>query len=163
MLSRLLLAESINPGASTLYDEANSKKAMQWMRLVIKNRLEHEDPSRFSAKKQAGKNGYDIFDIVKASGQFHGFENYPSLGADITRNIAAFIAIATNHNHPKQQAYADYISNAISVAHEQGLSGVTDPCPTKLYGWRTKGSSAPGGSFEFYKDLAGQTFYTLKK
>jgi len=162
MLTRLFLAESINPGNSTLYDEDKSKKSMIWMRKVIENRLAHKTPGIFGAKKGLGKPQYTIYDIVRAKNQFHGFEDYPQLHASIKVNIAGFLAIANNYNHSKREHYADFIQNAKDAAAKDALRNFIDPTTKGLYGWRTKGSSAPGGSFKKYQDLGGQTFYTLK-
>lgn len=162
LLTRLLLAESVNPGNNATYDEKESLKAMRWMRLVIKNRLHHSDPSIFGAKKQQGASNYTVFDIVRAKGQFHGFEDYPKLNQNIIVNLSGFLSIANNYNHPMRERYENFIENAMKVASDQGLAGVTDPSKKGLYGWRTKGSSEPGGQFTQFQDLAGQTFYTLK-
>jgi len=161
MLTRLFLAESVNPG-NAQYNESESKKSMIWMRQVIENRLKHKTPNIFGAKKQTGKTSYTIGDIVKAKGQFHGFENYPTLLPAINVNLNGFVTIANNYNHSKRELYARFIENAEKAADKDALKGFVDPCPKRLYGWRTKGSGAPGGTFKKYKDLAGQTFYTLK-
>lgn len=162
LLTRVLLAESVNPGNSATYNERDSLKAMRWMRLVIKNRLQHADPSIFGAQKQPGASNYTVFDIVRAEGQFHGFEDYPNLNQNITVNLSGFLSIANNYNHRMRERYEDFIENAMKVASDQGLDGVTDPSKKGLYGWRTQGSSEPGGQFTKFQDLAGQTFYTLK-
>lgn len=162
MLTRLFLAESINPGNSLIYDEDQSKTSMLWMRKVIENRLSHKTPNIFGAVKPIGKSKYTIYDIVKAKNQFHGFENYPTVHSSIKLNLTGFLAIANNYNHSKREIYADFIANAKQAASKDALKGFLDPSPKGLYGWRTKGSSQPGGDFKKYKDLAGQTFYTLK-
>ena len=161
MLTRLFLAESINPG-SISYDEKQSKKSMLWMRQVIENRLKHKTPNIFGATKSAGQAKYTIRDIVKAKNQFHGFEDYPNMPSSIKLNITGILAIANNYNHPKRKLYAGFIDNAKHAASENALKAFVDPSSKGLYGWRTKGSGEPGGDFKKYKDLAGQTFYTLK-
>ncbi len=162
MLTRLFLAESINPGNSLLYNEKESKMSMIWMRQVIENRLKHKTPYIFGAKKPSGQGKYTIYDIVKAKNQFHGFEDYPKTFSVIKVNITGFVTIANDYNHPKRKLYADFIENAKMAASESALNGFFDESLKGLYGWRTKGASAPGGSFKEYKSLAGQTFYTLK-
>jgi len=136
--------------------------SMIWMRQVIENRLKHKTPDIFGARKPAGQEKHTIYDIVKAKNQFHGFEGYPKILAAIKFNITHFVTIANNYNHPKRKLYAGFIENAKMAATENALNGFLDESPKGLYGWRTKGSSAPGGSFKEYKSLAGQTFYTLK-
>lgn len=133
------------------------------MRQVIENRLSHKNPGIFGATKKVGQAKFTITDIVTAKNQFHGFESYPTLDTSITVNLNGFLAIANNYNHAKRETYAKFIENANSAAEKDALKNFKDPCPTGLYGWRTKGSSAPGGSFKKYQDLAGQTFYTLKQ
>lgn len=162
MLTRLFLAESINPGNGLTYNEAESKTSMLWMRKVIENRLAHKKPGIFGATIPTGKSKYTIYDIVKAKNQFHGFENYPAINSSIKLNLTNFLAIANNYNHAKRELYATFIANAKNAASTNALTGFIDPSPKSLYGWRTKGSSAPGGDFKKYKDYAGQTFYTLK-
>ena len=162
MLTRLFLAESINPGNGLVYDEGQSKTSMLWMRKVIENRLAHKTPNIFGAVKPIGQSKYTIYDIVKAKNQFHGFEKYPEINSSIKLNLTSFLAIANNYNHVKRELYANFIANAKSAASKNALRDFIDTSPKGLYGWRTKGSSAPGGDFKKYKDFAGQTFYTLK-
>ncbi len=162
MLTRLFLAESINPGNSVLYNEEKSRTAMIWMRKVIDNRLKHKTPNIFGATKLAGQEKYTIYNIVKAKNQFHGFEGYPDILASIKINITGFVAIANNYNHPKRKSYMGFIENAKNAASENALTGFSDPSSKGLYGWRTMGAGEPGGNFKRYQDRAGQTFYTLK-
>lgn len=162
MLCRLFIAESINPNDATNYNEANVKQAMTWMRLVLENRLKHKDPGVFYASKPIGQAKHTMFDIVRAKGQFKGFGDYPVLSAKKTENITSAVAFSNNYNHPLRESYARFIENAKAAARSDGLKGVSDPSPKGLYGWRTKGSEEPGGDLVGYKDLAGQTFYTVK-
>ena len=162
LLTRLFLAESVTPGQVGKYKADESKKSMLWMRQVIENRLNHKTPRIFGAKLAAGSSKYVLTDIIKAQGQFHGFENYPTIDKKIDSNITLYIAYATNYNHPKREQYLEFINNAKAAAAKNALSGFKDPLPKGLYGWRTKGSTSPGGDFVKYKDFAGQTFYTLK-
>lgn len=159
LLSRLFLAESLNP-EKPYFSAIESAKSMKWMRLVIENRLKHKQPNLFYAKKGSNKK-WDLYDIVKARGQFHGFENYPSLPTSIKKNIKNILDIANDHAHSKQKRYAAFIHAALSAA--KAKSPVKDPSKAGLYGWRTLKSRHPGGQFIKYKNLAGQTFYTLKK
>lgn len=162
MFTRLFLAESINPGNARIYNATESRKPMLWMRKVIENRLSHKTPKIFSVKNKLGDPKFTVYDIVKAKNQFHGFENYPKVSSSIKINLDGFVAIANNYNHSKREIYDEFIQNSIAAANKDALKGFLDPSPNGLYGWRTKGSSAPGGDFKEYKPLAGQTFYTLK-
>ena len=65
MLTRLFLAESINPG-DIRYNEKESKLSMIWMRQVIENRLKHKTPNVFGATKPASQSKFTTYDIVKA-------------------------------------------------------------------------------------------------
>lgn len=162
MLTRLFLAESINPGNGVLYNEEESRRSMIWMRQVIQNRLTYKTPSTFGVKGITGQLKYSVTDVVKAKNQFHGFEEYPKIKSSIKVNLNGFVAIANNYNHPKRQQYVKYIENAKSAASKDALKNFSDPSSKGIYGWRTKGSSSPGGNFKKYQDLAGQTFYTIK-
>ncbi|GAP76036.1 hypothetical protein W04_2579 [Pseudoalteromonas sp. SW0106-04] len=162
LLVRLFLVESLNPSKGNLYNSSDVFKSMLWMGCTIRNRKEHKNPSIFGIKLRAGESNYSYSDVVKAKNQFHGFEKYPSLYIDIKTNLATIYSIANNYSHPKQDIYRIFIDNAEKAALMTINNTFTDPCKTGIYGWRTRGSSHPGGSFVKYKDFAGQTFYTLK-
>lgn len=155
LLVRLLLAENRTPGESG-YDAANSKTSMHWMRLVLVNRLNNK-PEQFQAPGAT-----EIKHIVTAPGQFDGFENYPQLSSKVTGRLGDIVRIANDDSDGRQEKYARFLQDALEVA--RSLTLVSDPCPTRLYGWRTAGSSAPGGRFISYDGpLAGNLFYTLKE
>lgn len=155
MLARLLLAEAHGPGQSG-YDASGSKTAMQWMRVVLANRLKNS-PERFNAR-----GAKTLLDIVKAPRQFEGFQDYPKLGSDQSTRIDEIVSIANSDSDPRQGKYAQFLQNALEVAGSNTL--IADPCPTGLYGWRTAGSSSPGGDFVKYGDpQSGNQFYTLSK
>jgi len=155
MLARLFLAEAHGPGQSG-YDAAESKTAMQWMRVVLANRL-NNSPERFNAK-----GAKTLLDIVKAPKQFEGFHDYPKLGKDQSTRIEDVVSIANSDSDPRQEKYATFLQNALDVAASKTL--IADPCPTGLYGWRTAGSAAPGGDFVKFGDpLSGNQFYSLTK
>jgi len=155
MLARLLLAEAHSPGQSGS-DAAESKTAMQWMRVVLANRL-NNGPERFNAK-----GAKTLLDIVKAPKQFEGFHDYPKLGKGQSTRIEEIVRIANSDSDPRQEKYAQFLQNALELAASKTL--IADPCPTGLYGWRTAGSATPGGDFVKYGDpLSGNQFYTLTK
>jgi hypothetical protein len=146
--TRLLLAECRSP-AYAIYTLADAKLAMQYMDKVLYNRL--ADPKPYGA---AGAK--TIADIVRAKGQFAGFQNYPNYDTAIASRIQATLDIANNSKDKRQAAYADFINAAIAISKG---TPITDPSPGKLTGWRTAGASAPGGSFKFFKTLMGNDFY----
>jgi hypothetical protein len=158
VLARLLLVENINPSEPE-YNSTDTKQAMQWMRLVVENRMSHKKPELFNAKIGQNKT-WDIYDIVKARGQFHGFEHYPNLSLQITKNIGSILSIANDYNDSRREQYADYVETAVDVA--SAFKTIKDPCVTGLYGWRTNPSKHPGGQYVKYKVFAGQIFYTLQ-
>jgi hypothetical protein len=154
LLARLLLVESISPEMSG-YEPAKSRLGMQWMRVVLANRL--TNPGRFLAPGAT-----TIKDIVKAKNQFEGFEKYPTLTSKLDARLANVVKIANDDNDPRQDRYARFLRDALEVAASKAL--IQDPCPTGLYGWRTAGSSEPGGGLEKWGDpLSGNQYYTLKK
>ena len=154
MLVRLFLAENLSP-SQPKYNAADSRKSMEWMRVVLVNRLKN-NPERFAASGAT-----TITDIVKAKGQFAGFENYPTLGSKLSARIEEAVKIANNDSDARQEKYVQFLQNALDAAKG---SPIADPCPTGLYGWRTVGHGSPGGNFEAYGSaLSGNQFYTLKK
>lgn len=154
LLARLFLAESRTP-SETGYNAAEAKTAIQWMRVVLENRLKN-NPKQFSAP-----GAKTILDIVKAKGQFHGFENYPTLSAAQQARINDIVTIANNDNDTRQEKFAEFLTNTLEVA--KAKSAIKDPCPTGLYGWRTAGRGSPGPRFETFKTpKSGNQFYTLK-
>ncbi|WP_089726738.1 hypothetical protein [Candidatus Thiosymbion oneisti] len=154
MLVRLFLAESPPPAKSS-YNATDAKKGMQWMRLVLENRLKN-NPGQFLAP-----GAKTITDIVRARGQVEGFENYPTLKAGLQARINDIVKIANDDSDRRQEKHETFLLNALEVA--TGKAVVLDPCPTRLYGWRTADSRSPGGRFKKYgTPLSGNQFYTLE-
>ena len=119
------------------------------MDVVLWNRV--ADPTRFGAKKDA-----TLTDIVKARGQFAGFESYPNYAQSIVNRIQDMINIA---NNPKDQRSADFtahINAALSVASSPSIA---DPSGGKLVAWRTAGSGSPGTGFRKHATVLGIDFY----
>lgn len=125
------------------------------MRLVIANRLKW--PALFGASKGATK----LEEIVKAKGQFKGFESYPPPSKEIQENIANIVTTANSLTAYQKDNFYLHVKNAIAVA--QAASLVTDPATNSLIGWRTSGSSSPGPNFELYATKLGIDFYQWKK
>ncbi|WP_338848055.1 hypothetical protein V8J88_04475 [Massilia sp. W12] len=146
--TRLLLAECRGPSNSS-YTLADAKLAMQYMDRVLYNRL--ADPKPYGAP-----GAKTIADVVRAKGQFAGFQNYPNYDTGIVHRIQAALDIANSTKDPRQAVYAAFIMTAIEVSKS---NSITDPSPGKLTGWRTAGSTAPGGSFKFFKTFFGNDFY----
>ena len=154
MLARLLLAEAISPSYQA-WSAVDVKIGMEWMRLVISNRLKW--PTQFGAKKGSKK----LEEIVRAQGQFKGFENYPPPSKEIEANIARIVATANDLSAPLKDNFYLHVKNAITVASADG--SITDPTTNSLIGWRTAGSGSPGPNFELYMTKLGIDFYQWKK
>jgi len=157
MLARLLLAESTNPGQPGYY-AWKAKTAMQWMRVVLANRLNYSNPEEFYAK-----GAKTLADIVKAKPeQFKGFQDYPKIGADQSKVIDDIVNIANSDSDTRQEKCAQFLQGALEVASSKTL--IPDPCPTGLYGWKTAGHKPPRGDLVKYGDpQSGNQFYTLSK
>ena len=149
--ARVLLAECRSP-ASSKYVLADATTCMQYMDKVLWNRL--DSPAQFGAK-----GAKVLADVVRAPGQFAGFQNYPNYDASIVNRIQAAINIANDAKDKRHSAYTDHINAAIAVAKE---ASIAEPSPGTLAGWRTAGSSAPGGSFKFWKAFFGNDFYYIQ-
>lgn len=158
MLQRLLLAEAASP-SKTQYKSSDVETSMEWMIVVVENRRKDKNPGRFMAR-DANKDGWDKRDIIRAKGQFHGFENYPVLAEDVRKRIESYLKIGNDYEDTRHDIYAAFLKRAIKISK---ASLIKDPSPDGLFGWRTEGSGSPGPNYVKFKDLAGQTFYTLKK
>jgi hypothetical protein len=153
-LARLLLAETRGPAYANTWKADKSKQAMEWMRIVIANR--QATPGPFLAKSGS------VLDVIKAKGQFHGFESYPPPMATVALNIQSQVDSANNDSLPNQDNYLIHVQNAISVAQAKTLPGDPSGAGYRLVGWRTQGSGSPGGSMIFFQDLGGNSFYKMK-
>jgi hypothetical protein len=145
---RLLLAECNGPSASG-YALADAKLAMQLMDRVIFNRL--DDPAKFGAK-----GAKSVGDIIRAPGQFQGFQHYPSYDIDLIHRIQQMLNIANSTKDKRSAAFVDFINAAISVANDPSIK---DPSPGTLTAWRTARSGSPGSGFKLYKTVQGNDFY----
>jgi hypothetical protein len=155
LLTRLFMAESITPG-NVQYSDKESKKSMEWMEVVLHNRLRN-NPSQFMAP-----NAKSITDIVTAKGQVEGFRNYPTLSAPVEKRIKSYVTIANSNSDRRQQVFRKFIENAIAVAKPKVIK---DPTPEgqMLAGWRTSGQGSPGKNFKpFSSPLSGNQFYSMK-
>jgi hypothetical protein len=147
---RLLLAESPGPSRKD-YNLADARICMQWMHIVLWNRV--ANPKPFGAKE--GK----LKAVVTAKGQFAGFENYPEYSGGIRQNLQDMLNIANNPKDKRAATYEAHINAAIAVAQPVSFN---DPSPGKLVGWRTAGASAPGGLMLLHGTKGGLDFYYMK-
>jgi hypothetical protein len=150
LLARLLIAETPSPEMPG-YTDADAETSMIWMRVVIANRL--SKPSGV----YASANAKTIADVIKAPGQFKGFQSYPTIDATISKRLDETVSIANESGDGRREKYKKFVQIALKVA---AMASVKDPS-TGLYFWRTSGSGAPSTGTNVYKTILGNTFYTL--
>jgi hypothetical protein len=145
---RVLMAEISTPSfASWTLDKA--REAMQLMDAVLWNRF--RDPKPFGA---AG--AMTLADVVKAPGQFQGFESYPSYAASVVNRIQNVLDIANNDSDKRQANFKAHVQAALERANAAEIS---DPSAGTLVGWRTSGTGSPSAKMTFYKTVLGNDFY----
>jgi hypothetical protein len=145
---RVLLAECAGPSHASYTLEA-AGLAMQLMDTVLRNR--RSDPDSFEAGGTT-----NLVGIVRAKGQFRGFEAYPQYSPNIKNYIHQVLHVANNPDDRRSGAYAAFVNKAIEIARS---AEYTDPSPGRLVAWRTAGSGSPGKDFIFYKSVLGNDFY----
>ena len=157
-VARVVLIEARGPAHTKTYVEADSKQSMQWMKVVLVNRL-NNNPAQFMAS-----GAKSLIDIIKAPGQFAGFENYPIYDQTLADNLQDVIDIANSVKDSRAGVYKQYILNGIDVATHAAIADpakAADPKSTGIFAWRTGNSGSPGPRFKAFKLLAGNQFYTL--
>ncbi|CAE6700031.1 hypothetical protein R70006_00680 [Paraburkholderia domus] len=146
---RLLLAECRGPSFST-FTLSDATTCMQLMDLVLFNRL--DNPGRFGAKGAT-----TVGDIIRAPGQFAGFQNYPKYDSHVQHRIQVALDIANSAKDKRSPDFAAFINAAIAIA--TSTSTITEPSPGTLVSWRTAGSGSPGSGFALFKTVLGNDFY----
>ena len=152
-MERMLLLETADPSRPD-YNQADSLKAMRWMKQVVDNRLAAPYKSRFGEPADAKTET----DIIAVGNQFAGFGDYPTLDASLKGKLAVVLHLANTPSDKRSGDYAAFVNNAILVATEAQPS--TEARVLNLAAWRTKSSHPPGGDFRLYMTLQGNTFYT---
>lgn len=147
--SRVLLAECRGP-AERGYNLADATSCMQLMDRVLYNRV--DNPRPFLAHANT------LLAVVRARGQFQGFENYPHYSQDIIDRIQQMIDVANNARDPRAAQYTSHIQAAISVAR---AASIKDPSPGTLAYWRTSGSGSPATVAKLYRTFLGIDFWYL--
>jgi hypothetical protein len=147
--ARLFLAECRSPAYAS-YNAALTKTSMQWMDIVLHNRVANYT--------LFGASGPNMQAVVQAPGQFAGFQSYPSLSSTVASNINAIMDIANNTADSRFSAYRAHVQLAIDVGNASPLA---DPSPGKLTFWRTAGSAAPGGSAKFFRTHNNHDYYYI--
>ncbi|MGA2147929.1 MAG: hypothetical protein ABSH49_23525 [Bryobacteraceae bacterium] len=152
MVARLLLAEVMTPEYFA-YDPAVAKTEMQWMVVVLHNRL--SSPERFRARGAT-----TIAQIIKAEGQFAGFTDYPRMSARVQSRIHAVLDVAKKLDASLRDEYRAHVQAAIDVA---SAPPIQDPSPNGLIGWKTAGATSPSAEFaDFGVPKLGNQFYQWK-
>jgi hypothetical protein len=147
---RVLLAECRGPSFIG-YNLAIATQCMQLMDLVLWNRV--DNPGPFLAKEAT------LLAVIKARGQFKGFEHYPDYSHLIVHNIQQLINIANNPKDKRHTDFAAFINTAADVASQ--LDRVPDPSKQgTLAAWRTAGSGSPGSGFTYVTTVWGTDFYS---
>jgi hypothetical protein len=157
MMARLFLAETASPERKG-WDVADAKKSMQWMRLVLKNRLDN-DPAQFNAPGAKTRQ-----DIVRGSGQYRGFGSYPTIDADVNQHIKEALDGANDDNNLAKQAQdIAFVNAALEVA--KATTEILDPCGTDYFlsGWRTAGHGGTGDNQVEFQVLMTNQFFQLKR
>jgi hypothetical protein len=150
--ARMFLNECRSPAYSD-YNAAQTIISMRRMSIVLHNRMKPANYKLFGASVANSMQA-----VVQASGQFAGFSNYPTLSTGVANQIKAIIDIANNLSDPRSPAYRAHVQNAIDVGN---ADPVADPSPGQLTFWRTKGSSAPGGSAKFFETYNFHDYYYI--
>jgi hypothetical protein len=151
--ARVLLAECRSPARKDTFSMQLAGEAMQLMDAVLWNRM--EDPKPFGAK-----GAKSLADIVRAKGQFAGFEKYPDYDISIRVRIQEAIDIANNPKDARHALYAEFVNKAIETAKSTDFS---DPSPGQLVAWRTSKHGSPGGNLLFFKSVLGNDFFYRPK
>lgn len=149
--TRVLLAECRTPAFSG-FNLKDATKCMQMMDLVLWNRLNNK-PAQFGAP-----GAKSLTDIIKAPGQFAGFENYPNYDPVIVRRIQSMVNIANNSKDSRNEDFFNFIKAAVDVAESPTIA---DPSPGILASWRTKGAGSPGSKFKEFETILGNTFFSI--
>ncbi|EHK68272.1 hypothetical protein [Achromobacter arsenitoxydans] len=159
ILTRMLILEAAGPEHPKYGGAAEARQSMQWMIRLLRNRLE-AGPHHFSKSPSevARQSVKTMTEVLKIPGQVEAFAQYPNLPDKKKALITRTVDLANDATQSRFRAYRELLENAILVA---GSPPVADPCPTKLYGWRTQGASSPGRNFLYFRSLGGQDFYTL--
>ena len=150
LLARLLLAEAPNPTLVAATAQTQLGESMRLMRVVVENRRANPS-SRWGSQGAKG-----LADVVRAPGQFHGFESYPSIAGGVLSNINNILRLANEAGDQRQPLLRAHVEAVLRIARGPRPS---DPTGGKLYWWRTSGSGAPSREVTLFKTLAGNSFY----
>ena len=149
-MERLFILETRTPAFAHTYNEADSLKAMRYMRQVIENRLK-------ASAQWGARNAKDEVDIIAIGNQFEGFGDYPVLPASKESILADALRIANSPGDARSPIYTQFVQDAITAATEVTPGSVLIP---NLVAWRS-GPHSPGPRFKVAATVQGNTFYTV--
>lgn len=150
--TRLLMSEARGPAFKS-FNLSESTRSMSFMDLVIVNRFTH-NPASFGARGAT-----TLRDIIKAKGQFAGFEKYPLVDSVVVGRLQLMLNIANNPKDKRSGDFTNFIQAAIDRANAP--NAIVDPSPGLLCAWRTAGASSPGSAFTLHTTVAGNDFYYI--
>jgi len=145
--ARLFLCECPAPSDHSYTPDA-AAEAINLMDVVIRNRV--LNPRPFMASSPS------VLAVVKARGQFAGFDGYPNIGPSLVTHIQDILNIANSARDQRSASYQDFVNKVLTVAN---ASSNTDPSPGKLVAWRTHNHSSPGAGFVLFKTVLKNDFY----
>jgi hypothetical protein len=146
--ARVLLAECRSPSFSG-YSLASAKTCMQFMDLVLWNRV--RDPKPYLAKEGT------LRAVVTAKGQYAGFEMYPNYNNGIRRNIQDQLDIANSSKDKRSTDFSAHVQAALDVVNSP--TTIPEPSSGTLAAWRTAGSGSPGAGFTLFRTVLNTDFY----
>ena len=150
LLVRLFLAEVPSPEEAG-YKLVDAKTSMIWMRVVVQNRLATPSPIWGS------KGVKSLADVIRAKGQFKGFEKYPTIDHGVRKSIDEAVSIANDGDDTRRSEYKEFVDTALAVATQPT---VKDPSQNGLFWWRTAGHGSPTSDATFFMTKLGNTFFT---
>lgn len=169
LLARVLIAESQNPLYAN-YNSAEVFKAMQMISAVYRNRLAM--PSRFGAP-----GAQTLSDVILARGQTEGFSRDTNGNVTISSRVQGLInSVLSLANSGPPGRFSAFANHAIGIANgtiasADPFAGIRSvggtPISGGVYGYRTVGSSHPGGTFVLIPAsaggvVAGHQFYGIQ-
>src|SRR5271166_4980535 len=104
---RVLLAECRPPSYKS-YNAADAQECMTLMDRVLWNRVNNPRPF--------GSSDSTLLGIVRAKGQFAGFESYPKYDISIVNRIQAMLDIASSARDSRSGLFAAHINMALQIS-----------------------------------------------
>src|SRR5271157_2405006 len=103
---RVLLAECRPPSYKS-YNAADAQECMTLMDRVLWNRVNNPKPY--------GASHSTLLDIVRAKGQFAGFESYPKYDMSIVNRIQAMLNIGGSARDSRSGLFAAHVNMAVQL------------------------------------------------